>query len=173
MVNCGTNGCSKSIEAQRKRNLKFKGDNGVTGENGASGVRGETGERGPEGQSGQKGAKGSSRKNGATGKPGQTPTTTSTRAPTITSTRAPTTLAPIDPKELVEDLKRFCRFRNDGEHALPANCDVFIYCSHGIGSFAFCPNGTKFNPSFLTCDHQVNHECRFETRKLFIDSFFI
>ena len=75
----------------------------------------------------------------------------------------------IDPKELVEDLERFCRFRNDGEHALPANCDVFIYCSHGIGSFGFCPNGTKFNPTFLNCDHPVNHECRFETRKLIID----
>ena len=96
---------------------------------------------------------------------------TTTRAPGVTGAPGPTAI-PVDPKELVEDLKRFCRFRNDGEHALPANCDVFIYCSHGIGSFAFCPNGTKFNPSFLTCDHQVNHECRFETRKLFIDSFF-
>ena len=147
LVNCGTNGCSKSIEAQRKRNLKF---NVQRGENGASGATGG-GNSGAGGVTGENG--------GATGKPGKT-------------TKA-TTLAPIDPKELVEDLKRFCRFRNDGEHALPANCDVFIYCSHGIGSFAFCPNGTKFNPAFLTCDHPVNHECRFETRKLFIDLFFI
>lgn len=93
--------------------------------------------------------------------PGQTTTTATT---TTTTT---TTLAPIDPEELVKDLKKFCRFRRDGEHALPANCDVFIYCSNGIGSFAFCPNGTKFNPSFLTCDFPVNFECRFDTRKLF------
>ena len=82
----------------------------------------------------------------------------------ITSTPG-TTLSPIDPNDLIMDLERFCLFRSNGEHALPANCDVFIYCSNGIGSFAFCPNGTKFNPVFLTCDYAVNHECKFDTRK--------
>ena len=79
----------------------------------------------------------------------------------------------IDPDQLAADLERFCLFRNDGDHALPANCDVFIKCSNGFGSYDFCQNGTKFNPSFLTCDHPVNHECRFETRKLFLFLYFI
>ena len=127
LVNCGTNGCSKSIEAQIRRNLKF---NRKTNEAGTARKGSPSGDKGLPAQT----------------RPAQ----------------------PSNPKELIEDLERFCRFRNDGEHALPANCDVFIYCSNGIGSFAFCPNGTKFNPAFLTCHHLVHHECRFDTRKLFI-----
>ena len=126
LVNCGTNGCSKSIEAQIRRNLKFK-------------------EQTTEAGTAKKGSPSGDESLPAQRRPAQPP----------------------NPEDLVEDLERFCRFRNDGEHALPANCDVFIYCSNGIGSFAFCPNGTKFNPSFLTCDHLVHHECRFDTRKLF------
>lgn len=78
----------------------------------------------------------------------------------------------IDPDQLAADLERFCLFRNNGEHALPANCDVFIYCSNGIGSYGFCPNGTKFNPWFLTCDHPINHECKFDSRKFFLFHLF-
>uniref|UniRef100_A0A7M5UTS8 Chitin-binding type-2 domain-containing protein n=1 Tax=Clytia hemisphaerica TaxID=252671 RepID=A0A7M5UTS8_9CNID len=64
-----------------------------------------------------------------------------------------------DPKAVDIDLERFCRFRDDGEHAIPANCDVFIYCSNGWGSFRTCPNITKFNPVIRTCDYPVNFEC--------------
>ena len=99
-----------------------------------------------------------SKRPGLTGEPGQTAV-------------PKTTPNPIDPDTLLKDLKRFCRFRDNGEHALPANCDVFIYCSNGNGSFAFCPNGTKFNPWFLTCDHPVNHECKFDSRKFFFFPF--
>ena len=73
----------------------------------------------------------------------------------------------IDPDQLAADLKRFCLFRNDGDHALPANCDVFIKCSHGVGSYGFCRNGTKFNPWFSTCDHPIYHECKFDSRKFY------
>uniref|UniRef100_A0A7M5UY42 Chitin-binding type-2 domain-containing protein n=1 Tax=Clytia hemisphaerica TaxID=252671 RepID=A0A7M5UY42_9CNID len=59
-------------------------------------------------------------------------------------------------------LQKFCRFRDDGEHAIPANCDVFIYCSHGNGFFMSCPKGTKFNPVIRVCDFPVNFECKFE-----------
>ena len=68
-------------------------------------------------------------------------------------------------RQVKDDLRKFCLFRRNGEFPLPANCDFFIYCSHGEGSFSPCPLGTKFNPVFLTCDHLVNHECRFEGRK--------
>ena len=70
-----------------------------------------------------------------------------------------------DSKQTKEDLRKFCLFRDSGEYPLPANCDFFIYCTHGQGIFAFCPNGTKFNPVFLTCDYPVNHECKFDSRK--------
>jgi len=63
--------------------------------------------------------------------------------------------------ETQEALNRFCSFRDTGVHPLPILCDVFIYCDNGKGSFDVCPENTKFNPEFFTCDHAANFECAF------------
>lgn len=79
----------------------------------------------------------------------------------IDGTMPPPTAMPTTASFRQQNLNEFCRFRDDGPHALPTICDVFIYCVHGIGSFETCKNGTKFNPEVLGCDHAVNYECAF------------
>jgi len=64
------------------------------------------------------------------------------------------------PDPVQENLNRFCRYREAGIHALPTLCDVFVFCSvGGMASIRKCPNGTKFNPEILGCDHARNYEC--------------
>jgi len=54
----------------------------------------------------------------------------------------------------------FCRFRDAGIHAFPTICDVFVSCNlGGVATPIVCPNGTRFNPEILVCDHAANFEC--------------
>ena len=54
----------------------------------------------------------------------------------------------------------FCRFRSPGIHAFPTICDVFVSCSlGGVATTIVCPQGTRFNPEILVCDHSTHYEC--------------
>ena len=64
--------------------------------------------------------------------------------------------------EVQKALNDFCLFRESGAHAFPINCNVFIYCSNGIGRYELCPKGTKYNPVVQGCDWPINFECKFQ-----------
>uniref|UniRef100_A0A7M5U098 Chitin-binding type-2 domain-containing protein n=2 Tax=Clytia hemisphaerica TaxID=252671 RepID=A0A7M5U098_9CNID len=88
-----------------------------------------------------------------------------TVAPTLTGTASTTdanATTTTTEDAIQQSLNDFCLFREDGGHALPSNCDLFIYCSHGRGSFENCPEGTKYNPIIRVCDFVGNFECRFD-----------
>jgi len=65
---------------------------------------------------------------------------------------------PLPPQQ--DSINLFCRDRAPGIHEIPSLCDIFVSCSvAGEATVIPCPNGTRFNPEVLNCDHSRQYEC--------------
>jgi len=66
---------------------------------------------------------------------------------------------PPSPQEQ-DIINLFCRYRAPGIHEIATLCDIFVSCSvAGVATVIPCPNGTRFNPEVLNCDHSRQYEC--------------